>query len=190
MHSQLPYTLLINRIPTLNHKSPYFILLHKEPDYKLHKVFGCLCFPYLWLYNRYKMEFRLTLCILLRYSPIHVGYVFLDLKSNRMYIALCLIFWNFLYCSLSMEIQASLESSSYPWSSIPILRQTLHPLIQALYPVFIFNSTILSFLPIQLHLILWVLLQIWKFSKLLFKTSLNSTSFLSTHSSSPSQSFF
>lgn len=48
-------TFLINRLPTpcLNMISPFQALYHTSPDYKLLKVFGCACFPYLKPYNQH-----------------------------------------------------------------------------------------------------------------------------------------
>lgn len=76
-HSSLPLsfwpyafqsaTYLINRLPTpiLNGKSPYHMLYKSMPDYKLLRVFGCACFPFLRPYNAHKLIFRSTECIFL-----------------------------------------------------------------------------------------------------------------------------
>jgi histone deacetylase 1/2 len=48
-HAFLTATYLINRLPspTLNYKSPFFLLHLQIPDYKFLKSFGCACFPFL-----------------------------------------------------------------------------------------------------------------------------------------------
>ncbi|KAE8693687.1 hypothetical protein F3Y22_tig00110794pilonHSYRG00085 [Hibiscus syriacus] len=55
---------LINRLPTkvLQGLSPFEKLMHKKPDYKMMKVFGCQCFPYLRPFHNYKLEFRSRAC--------------------------------------------------------------------------------------------------------------------------------
>jgi histone deacetylase 1/2 len=59
-HAFVTAAFLINRLPTpvLNNKSPYYVLLHKQPDYKALKIFGCACFPFLRPYNSNKLNYR------------------------------------------------------------------------------------------------------------------------------------
>ncbi|GJW41650.1 putative RNA-directed DNA polymerase [Tanacetum coccineum] len=80
---------LINRMPsrTSTNKSPFEHIFKRSPDYSFLRVFGCLCFPHLCLYNRYKMDFRSTPCVFLGYSPSHHGYPCLDISIERLYIA-------------------------------------------------------------------------------------------------------
>lgn len=67
---------LINRLPssTLGVKSPHEVLFNEKPDYMSLKTFGCLCFPNLKPYNKHKLQFRSTPCILLGYSTYYKGY--------------------------------------------------------------------------------------------------------------------
>ncbi|GJY39587.1 retrovirus-related pol polyprotein from transposon TNT 1-94 [Tanacetum coccineum] len=80
---------LINRMPsrTFTNKSPFEHIFKRSPDYSFLHVFGCLCFPHLHLYNRYKMDFRSTPCVFLGYSPSHHGCRCLDISTERLYIA-------------------------------------------------------------------------------------------------------
>jgi histone deacetylase 1/2 len=58
-HAFLTATYLINRLPspTLDYKSPFFILNLQLPDYKFLKTtFGCACFPFLTPYHNQKMN--------------------------------------------------------------------------------------------------------------------------------------
>ena len=58
-------TFLINRLPTktLNLNSPFQTLFGHSPNYTLSKVFGCLCFPYIWPYNNHKLQYKLVQCL-------------------------------------------------------------------------------------------------------------------------------
>jgi hypothetical protein len=72
---------LINRLPTpvLQHQSPYFKLLQKQPDYSFLKTFGCACYPLLRPYIPHKLSFRSSKCVFLGYSSTQKGYRCLDL---------------------------------------------------------------------------------------------------------------
>ena len=91
----------INKLPsyTLNHKSPFEILYHKKPDYKLFKVFACSCFPFLSHYNQHKFSFKTSECTFLGYSSNHKGYRCLH-KSGRIYVSRSVLFneLSFPYC--------------------------------------------------------------------------------------------
>jgi hypothetical protein len=79
---------LINRLPSINSvKSPFELLFHKSPDFKLLKVFGCECWPYLRPYNSHKLSFRSLSCVFLGYSKPHVGYKCLHIPTGRIYVA-------------------------------------------------------------------------------------------------------
>lgn len=79
-HAFLTATYLINILPSpsLNNKSPFFLLKFQFPDYKFLKCFGCACFPFLRPYNSQKVDFHSKECIFLGYSPSHKGYKCLD----------------------------------------------------------------------------------------------------------------
>jgi len=92
-HAFLTATYLINRMPTptLNHKSPFFMLYLQFPDYKFLKCFGCSCFPFLRPYNTQKLDFHSKECIFLGYSPSHKGYKCLDL-TGKIFISKDVVF--------------------------------------------------------------------------------------------------
>lgn len=71
----------------LNGRTPFESLFKSSPDYNFLHIFKCLFFPLLRPYNRYKLDFCLAPCVFLGYSASHLGYRFLDLSSNRIYIA-------------------------------------------------------------------------------------------------------
>jgi len=68
-------------------KSPFETLFHQPPDYGFLCTFGCLCFPFLRPYNAHKLDCRSSPCAFLGYSSCHLGYRYLDLSSNRIYIS-------------------------------------------------------------------------------------------------------
>lgn len=81
-------TYLINRQPfsVLQFDTPHFRLYKTPPSYTFLKIFCCLCFPYLRLYNRHKIEFRSTLCVFLGYPTSFRGYRCLDLNTGKTFI--------------------------------------------------------------------------------------------------------
>jgi hypothetical protein len=85
---------LINRLPTtvLRNKSPYQVLLNKDPDYSILRIFGCACYPLLRPYTNHNMQFRSQKCIFLGYSAHHKGYRCLDQSSNRVYLSKHVVF--------------------------------------------------------------------------------------------------
>ena len=80
---------LINRLPTpqLDNLSPYEKLLHRPPDYKFLKSFGCACFPYMVPYNKHKLSFKSIPCVFIGYDDHYKGYRCLDPFSGRIYIS-------------------------------------------------------------------------------------------------------
>jgi len=92
-HAFVTASYLINRLPTLilGHKSPHFVLLGKEPDYRSLRTFGCACFPFLRPYNVNKLDYRSQECIFLGYSMSHKGYKCLS-SSGRVYISKDVLF--------------------------------------------------------------------------------------------------
>lgn len=71
---------LINRLPTkvLSDLSPSEKYFNKKPDYNLLKVFGCLCFTRIRLYNNPKLDFRSTPSTILEYCNLYDGYKRMD----------------------------------------------------------------------------------------------------------------
>ena len=90
---------LINCLPTpnLDKKSPFYLVHHQEPDYKLLKSFGCACYPCLHSYTISKLDTRSERCIFLGYSAFHHGYRCLSLTSGRIYISRDVIFQEHVY---------------------------------------------------------------------------------------------
>lgn len=76
-------TYLINRLPSRMNDNilPFQKLFCHVPNYKILKVFGCLCFPFLRPYNNHKLEFRSTPCIFIGYNSSHHGYNCLDPRT-------------------------------------------------------------------------------------------------------------
>ena len=94
---------------TLNNLSPYQKLHNQPPNYKLFRVFGCACYPFLRPYNDYKLDFHSKKCLFLGYNPLHKGYRCLT-KSGKVYVAAHIVFnkSDFPYS----ELFSSFESSS------------------------------------------------------------------------------
>ncbi|KAJ4702907.1 Retrovirus-related Pol polyprotein from transposon TNT 1-94 [Melia azedarach] len=86
-------TFLINRIstPVLRNISPFEALFHTKPDFSMIKTFGCECYPFLRPYNKHKLNFHTSKCVLLGLSVFHKGYLCLH-HSGRIYIARHVVF--------------------------------------------------------------------------------------------------
>jgi hypothetical protein len=85
---------LINRLPSkvTKQKSPFETLFNISPDYKLLKIFGCECWPFLRPYNSPKLAFRSQSCVFIGYSKNHLGYKGLHILSGKVYIARHVVF--------------------------------------------------------------------------------------------------
>ena len=158
-HLPLPYwadafnaaIYLINRLPknVLKHHSPYFKLLHKQPDYSFLKIFGCACYPLLKPYYSHKLMYPSNKCNFLGYCSNYIGYKCYDPTSEKTIInyvpiihASPLLNVNTLASlihSASIESITKVVSSLHPSSSIsisasfvapssPILHHHLQPL--------------------------------------------------------------
>ena len=81
-------TFIINKLvsPLLKNKTPFELLYSFKPDYTQIKIFGYECFPFLRPYNRHKLDFHTSKCILLGISSAHKGYVCMK-NSGRIYIS-------------------------------------------------------------------------------------------------------
>lgn len=78
---------LVNKLPSSPlGVSPYEKLFCERPNYLFLRVFGCLCFPNLWLFNTSKLQFRSSPCTFLGYSPYHKGYQ-CQAADGRVYIS-------------------------------------------------------------------------------------------------------
>jgi len=80
---------LINRMPTLvlQNQSPFECLFHLTPSYDFLCTFRCLCFSFLRPYHAYKLDFYSSPFVFLSYSSSHLGYRYLDLASQCVYIS-------------------------------------------------------------------------------------------------------
>jgi histone deacetylase 1/2 len=125
-HAFITAAFLINRLPTpvLNNNSPYYALLHKYPDYKSLKVFGCACFPFLRPYHTTKLAYRSQECVFLGYSSVYKGYKCLS-PEGRIYISKDVLFneQKFPYSQLfpSSSLGPSPSGTSSQSSSIPLI---------------------------------------------------------------------
>ena len=111
---------LINRMPSkvFSGVSLFELVYNKPPSYAFLRIFGCLCFPFFRLYNRYKMEYRSQLCVFFDYSPSHSAYRCLDVKINRTYIARHVYFDESIFPFQShslLDCPPPPSSSSLPW---------------------------------------------------------------------------
>jgi histone deacetylase 1/2 len=122
-HSNLPLTFwveafqtavfLINRTPTptLSNQSPFQVLFSQPPNYSIFRVFGCLCFPYLYPYNTHKLQNRSTPCIFLGYSSQHKGYRCMSLENGRVYISRHVSFVEHVFPSYPTTSHTSIDSN-------------------------------------------------------------------------------
>lgn len=78
----------INRQPSsvLEYNSPYQVLFHETPNYKMLKTFGCACYLYLRAYNQHQLEFHTQKCVFAGYSFSHKGYKCLS-ASGQVYVS-------------------------------------------------------------------------------------------------------
>ncbi|MCH93963.1 retrovirus-related pol polyprotein from transposon tnt 1-94, partial [Trifolium medium] len=132
-HAFVTAAFLINRIPTpvLHNKSPYFVLLNKQPDYKSLKIFGCACFPFLRPYHSIKLAYRSQECVFLGYSSTYKGYKCLS-PEGRVYISKDVLFnehrfpYPFLFPSSTPVSSSSTTTKSSP-SQVPLFIPTPLP---------------------------------------------------------------
>lgn len=120
-------TYLINRLPTpvLDGQSPYEKLFGTKPDYKMHKIFGCLCFPHLRPFNNTKLQLRSTPCVFLGYSNQHKGYKCLDISSKRMYVSRHVLFYEFNFPFASSTKLSDVDLSKSSTVTLPLINNSL-----------------------------------------------------------------
>ena len=68
---------LLNRLPPSNSRSssPWELLFHKSPSYKLLRTFSCLCYALMRPYNSNKFQPRSIECVFLGYATNAKGYL-------------------------------------------------------------------------------------------------------------------
>ncbi|KAI5339023.1 hypothetical protein L3X38_018295 [Prunus dulcis] len=125
---------LINRLPTpqLDNLSPYEKLLHRSPDYKFLKSFGCACFPHLVPYNKHKLSFKSLPCVFLGYDDHYKGYRCLDPFSGRIYTSRNVTFDETTFPYKQPQLPSPLHSNGLPPLSLadqPISLGPSNPLV-------------------------------------------------------------
>ena len=85
---------LINRKPSPlhNNKTPYELLLRKLPNYKMLRVFGCLCYVSTLLNDRHKFSPRARASVFIGYPSGYKGYKVLDLETHSISISRNVVF--------------------------------------------------------------------------------------------------
>ena len=74
------------------HKSPFEILFQKTPKYDSIKIFSCLCYPWLKLYAKNKLEPRSTPCHYLVFSNKHYSHQCFDPLTSKIYLSRDILF--------------------------------------------------------------------------------------------------
>ena len=96
----------INRLPTqvLNYTSHFQSLCHRKPNYKLLRVFGCACFPYLRPYNKHKFAFHTTKCVFLCYNLVHKGFCCLS-SLDQIYTTMSVLFEEWFPFAIGFQVK-------------------------------------------------------------------------------------
>lgn len=76
---------LINQLPspTLDNKSPFFLLYRYQPNYLSLCTFGCACWPHLWPYTKHKLQNRSLTCVFMGYNSHHRGFICHHILTGR-----------------------------------------------------------------------------------------------------------
>jgi len=76
-------------MPTLvlQNQSLFECLFNRTLDYDFIYTFECLCFSFLHPYHAHKLDFHSSSCFFLRYSSSHLGYRYLNLASQHIYVS-------------------------------------------------------------------------------------------------------
>ncbi|KAL5810871.1 hypothetical protein ACOSQ3_027612 [Xanthoceras sorbifolium] len=116
--------------PVLQGSSPYAKLFYSAPDYSFLRVFGCLMYPYLRPYNKYKIQYRSLPCTFLGYSSCHKGYKCLD-KSGRFFVVKHVVLNEAVFpyakvpCRCSLDATLTLHNSTS--NQIPVAHSSAAP---------------------------------------------------------------
>lgn len=85
-HDSMPITFWDHNFTTIDSVSKfissYVSLYNKQLEYMSLKVFGCLCFHLLMLYNQHRVQFRIIQCLYLGVSPTHKGHKCLNVEGR------------------------------------------------------------------------------------------------------------
>ena len=78
---------LINRQPTpiLNYLSPFELLHKTKPNYNKLRIFGCLCYPWLYPYTNHKLDPRSRPCVFLGFDNQSDSYFCLDPGTDKIF---------------------------------------------------------------------------------------------------------
>jgi hypothetical protein len=98
----------------INMQTPLERLLHETPDCTFFKNFGCACWPNLRPYSKHKLQFRSQKYVFLGYSPLHKGYKFLHIPTNRVYISRDVVFDENVFPFSNLPSSQSSSSTSLP----------------------------------------------------------------------------
>ncbi|XP_074306349.1 uncharacterized protein LOC141641591 [Silene latifolia] len=113
--SILTATYLINKMPTaiLGWKSPFEVLLGKQPTYSELRVFGCLCYGPVSKTNtsRDKFAAKGRKCVFIGYPYGQKGYTLYDLQQHVTFVARDVIFQEEVF-PFKLQSSDSLESES------------------------------------------------------------------------------
>ncbi|KAL2892553.1 Retrovirus-related Pol polyprotein from transposon TNT 1-94 [Bienertia sinuspersici] len=114
----LTATHLINKLPTkvLGWKSPYEIMIHKEPSYDNLRVFGSLCFAHNANKQKDKFDERARTCIFIGYPNGQKAYKLYDLNKKTCFVSRDVIFFETIfpyYDSVSFDKQSSVKLVSF-----------------------------------------------------------------------------
>ena len=78
-------------------------------------IFICLCFPFLHPYYAHKLDFHASPCVSLGYSSSHLGYRYLNLASQRVYVSFYVRFHEDVFSfTKSKQIAEHPNTSSHP----------------------------------------------------------------------------
>lgn len=117
----------INRLPLsyVHNRTPYEVLFQAKPYFHDLRIFGCLCYPWLKLYAKNKLDSHFKAYIFLGHSKVHKGNKCFDISSQKLYISRRVIFCEQVF--LFAIIHGDNPRSINPNSSTTIIITTPNP---------------------------------------------------------------
>jgi hypothetical protein len=106
------YLLNIRPSKTNPKTTPFYSLFLCNPNYTELHVFGCLCFPNVYVTSPKKLSPCSLTCVSLGYSDEHKGYRCLDLLSGCMHISRLITFDEYVYLFASRSPPTNIATSS------------------------------------------------------------------------------